>query len=51
MIHFIWALGGAVVGFFIGKYMSKLGFGCPLICDPRISTVYFAFIGLLLSFN
>ncbi len=50
MIHVLAAIGGGIIGFAIGKFMSKSGFGCPLICDPRISTIYFAFIGLFLSF-
>ncbi len=50
MNHVLFAMGGGIVGFFIGRYMSKFGFGCPLICDPKISTIYFAFIGLFLSF-
>ncbi|APF19054.1 hypothetical protein [Caldithrix abyssi] len=51
MIHVLAALGGGGIGYLIGKYMSKAGFGCPLICDPRISTIYFALIGLFLSFK
>jgi len=40
---------GAGLGYFIGKHMSKLGFGCPLICNPKISTIYFAVIGFLIA--
>jgi len=42
-------LTGGLAGYFIGKHMSKLGFGCPLICNPKISTIYFAKIGLLFA--
>jgi hypothetical protein len=40
---------GAVIGFVIGKFMSRLGMGCPLLCDPRVSTVYFAVMGFLFA--
>lgn len=40
---------GAGIGYFIGKYMSKVGLGCPLLCDPRISTIYFAIMGFLFA--
>ncbi len=42
-------IGGALAGLVIGKYASRLGLGCPLICNPKISTVYFAVIGLLIA--
>ena len=40
---------GAGLGYLIGKHMSKFGFGCPLICNPKISTIYFAIIGAVLA--
>ncbi len=40
---------GALIGFLIGKYMSRFGMGCPLLCDPRISTIYFAIMGILFA--
>lgn len=40
---------GAGAGYVIGRFMSKLSFGCPLICNPKISTIYFAFIGLFVA--
>lgn len=40
---------GGLFGYVIGRYNSKAGFGCPLICNPKISTIYFAVIGLLFS--
>jgi len=40
---------GAGVGYIIGKYMSRLGMGCPLLCDPRVSTIYFAVMGFLFA--
>lgn len=42
-------LAGGGIGYFIGKYMSRLGYGCPLLCNPKISTIYFALIGLLIA--
>lgn len=40
---------GAAVGYVVGKYMSRLGMGCPLLCNPRISTIYFAVMGVLFA--
>jgi len=40
---------GGLLGFFIGKYMSRFGMGCPLLCNPKISTIYFALLGLLFA--
>jgi hypothetical protein len=43
---------GEVVGFFIGKFFSKHTFGvCPILCNPKISTIYFALLGYLLTSN
>ncbi|MFC2088871.1 hypothetical protein ACFLSX_04655 [Calditrichota bacterium] len=40
---------GAVIGYLIGTQMSKLGGGCPLLCNPKISTIYFAILGLIFA--
>jgi hypothetical protein len=40
---------GGGVGYFIGKYMSQFGAGCPILCNPKISTIYFAVIGFLFA--
>lgn len=41
---------GAVAGFFIGKFFQKRTGGvCPLLCNPKISTIYFALLGYLLT--
>lgn len=40
---------GAGIGYLIGRYMSRLGMGCPLLCDPRVSTIYFAIMGFLFA--
>ncbi|MCX7762973.1 MAG: YtxH domain-containing protein [Candidatus Kryptonium sp.] len=47
----IGALIGGVLGFFIGRYFSKIGGMCPLLCNPKISTIYFALLGFLLTYN
>lgn len=41
---------GAVAGFFIGNFFQKRTGGiCPLLCNPKISTIYFALLGYLLT--
>jgi len=41
---------GAISGFFIGKYFQRRTGGvCPLLCNPKISTIYFALLGYLLT--
>jgi uncharacterized protein YcfJ len=41
---------GAVAGFFIGKFFQKRTGGvCLLLCNPKISTIYFALLGYLLT--
>jgi tetrahydromethanopterin S-methyltransferase subunit C len=50
MIHVIvGTIIGAGIGYVIGKFMSRLGMGCPLLCDPRVSTIYFAIMGFLFA--
>jgi len=38
---------GGLVGFIIGSIFRRLGGVCPLTCNPLISTIYFALLGLL----
>jgi len=40
---------GALIGFIIGSIFRKLGGVCPLTCNPYISTIWFAILGLLLA--
>ena len=40
-------LVGGGIGYLIGSQFSKLGAGCPILCNPKISTIYFAIMGLL----
>ncbi|MGD9900757.1 MAG: hypothetical protein AB7T22_16650 [Calditrichaceae bacterium] len=49
MMGILGIAGGAAVGYLVGHNMSKLNLGCPLICNPRISTIYFAVMGFLLA--
>jgi len=47
MLIIISTLAGGGVGFVVGKYLSRTGLGCPLLCNPKISTFIFALLGLL----
>ena len=38
---------GGLIGYLVGTQFSKLGAGCPILCNPKISTIYFALLGLL----
>jgi hypothetical protein len=40
---------GAGLGYIIGKYLSRFEYGCPILCNPKISTIYFAVMGLLFA--
>jgi hypothetical protein len=42
-------LAGGGIGYLIGKFMSRTGLGCPLMCNPKVSTFYFALLGLLIA--
>ena len=43
------ALIGGGIGFLIGKYLSRFQYGCPILCNPKISTLYFAVMGILFA--
>lgn len=49
MLMIFGAVAGALFGYLTGRYMSGFGFGCPLICNPKISVIYFAIIGLIMA--
>jgi len=50
MFHLIiGALAGGGIGFVIGKYLSRFEYGCPILCNPKISTIYFAIMGILFA--
>jgi fluoride ion exporter CrcB/FEX len=47
------AIGGAVgagAGYFIGKFFESKTLGaCPILCNPKISTIFFAVLGIMLA--
>jgi hypothetical protein len=45
----IGAVAGGGLGFLIGKYLSRFEYGCPILCNPKISTLYFAVMGILFA--
>jgi hypothetical protein len=45
----IGAVAGAGIGYFVGNYMSRFGAGCPILCNPKVSTIYFAVMGVLFA--
>ncbi len=45
----IGALAGGGLGFLIGKYLSRFEYGYPILCNPKISTIYFAVMGILFA--
>ena len=46
------AVLGGVSGFFISKLTGKFtSGGCPILCNPKISTVYFAFLGMMMAWK
>ena len=45
----IGAVVGGGIGFLVGKYLSRFEYGCPILCNPKISTIYFAVIGILFA--
>jgi hypothetical protein len=51
LIIILCTAAGAGIGYGVGKTMSRLAFGCPLMCNPKISTFYFAVLGLLIALN
>lgn len=51
-IQVVGILVGGLIGYFIGKFFSKNSMGvCPILCNPKISTIYFALLGYLLTSN
>jgi len=47
---FIGALAGALGGWFISRNISRFTGGvCPLLCNPKVSIPYFAFIGIIIA--
>lgn len=50
LVSVIGALAGAAAGWFISKNVSKVTGGvCPILCNPKISIPYFAFLGIIIA--
>lgn len=47
----IGAVLGTIFGFFVGRIFQKLGNTCPILCNPKISTIYFGILGFLIGIN
>ena len=47
----IGALVGGAVGYLIGKYFARFEYGCPILCNPKISTIYFSVMGILFAYG
>ena len=46
----IGVVAGALGGWIVSKNMSRFTGGvCPLLCNPKVSIPYFAFIGLIIA--
>lgn len=45
------AVLGALFGFFVGRIFNKIGNACPILCNPKISSIYFGFLGFLIGIN
>jgi hypothetical protein len=44
------AVGGGIAGFLIGKFFESRTLGaCPILCNPKISTIFFAILGIMLA--
>jgi len=44
------AIVGGSFGYLISKNLGRFtGGSCPILCNPKISIPYFAFLGLLLG--
>ncbi|GEM_PF-397573 len=50
LIQIVGTVVGGLLGYVIGKYFSKKAMPvCPILCNPTISTIYFALLGFLLT--
>ncbi len=46
----IGAIGGGIAGYFIGRFFESKTLGaCPILCNPKISTIFFAVLGIMLA--
>ncbi len=50
LLAVIGGAGGALAGFFIGRFFESRTLGaCPILCNPKISTIFFAVLGVMLA--
>ncbi len=50
LIAVIGAIAGGIAGFAIGKFFESRTLGaCPILCNPKISTIFFAILGIMLA--
>ena len=41
---------GAAAGYFIGRFFEAKTLGaCPILCNPKISTIFFAVLGIMIA--
>ena len=41
---------GAAAGYFIGRFFESKTLGaCPILCNPKISTIFFAVLGIMIA--
>jgi hypothetical protein len=45
-------IAGGIGGLFIGRFFQKRTGGvCPILCNPKISTIYFAVLGFIIGYG
>ncbi len=50
LLAVIGGAGGALAGFSIGRFFESRTLGaCPILCNPKISTIFFAVLGVMLA--
>ncbi len=46
----IGGIGGAAAGFLIGRFFESKTIGaCPILCNPKMSAIFFAVLGIMLA--
>ena len=41
---------GAAAGYLIGRFFESKSLGaCPILCNPKISTIFFAVLGIMIA--
>lgn len=50
LLAVIGGIAGAVTGFLIGRFFESKTLGaCPILCNPKISTIFFAVLGIMIA--